>query len=166
MMSPADIARLLAPLQRRVMLAIGRATLRGTSAGGGLQRVQASLLPGETRGEVEHLQPYGFTSRPQPGAEALVVHVGGDRGHPVCVIVDDPRARPGDLAAGEVCVYGPRPGQRIRLKADGTIEIEASTLRVVGDVQVTGDVVAGTVSLRGHRHGGVQAGGSQTGAPS
>jgi len=172
-MSPADISRLLAPLHRRVMLAIGRATLRGTSAGGGLQRVSATLTAEETRGGVEHLQPYGLASRARAGAEALIVCVGGDRGHPVCVVADDPRGRPADLAEGEVCVYGPRQGQRLWLRADGSVEIEATTIllqpsvrvRVDGDVEVTGDVVAGGVSLRGHRHGGVAAGGGLTGPP-
>jgi phage gp45-like len=171
-MTPPDLTRLLDPLRRRVMLLVARATLRGTSAGPGLQRVQASMLPGETRDEVEHVQPYGLTSRPLGGAEAVLVCVGGERGHPVCVVADDPRLRPGDLAAGEVCVYGPA-GQRVWLRTDGSVEIIGTTivvkpsvkLRVEGQVEVTGDVVAGTVSLRNHRHGGITPGGSQTGLP-
>lgn len=172
-MNASDIARVLAPLHRRVMLAIGRATLRSTSAGGGVQRISATLTADEQRGEIEHLQPYGLASRARAGAEALIVCVGGDRGHPVCVVADDPRGRPSDLADGEVCVYGPRPGQRVWLRADGSVQVEATTIllkpsvkvRVEGDVEVTGDVVAGTVSLRTHRHGGVAAGGALSGVP-
>lgn len=34
-----------------------------------------------------------------------------------------------------------------------------------GNIELTGDVVAGGISLRGHTHGGVQPGGGNTGAP-
>lgn len=39
----------------------------------------------------------------------------------------------------------------------------ASTMS--GTMRTTGDVVAGTISLTGHKHGGVQTGGGQTGVP-
>lgn len=45
------------------------------------------------------------------------------------------------------------------------------TASIIGDVNVTGtltatvDVVGGGKSLKGHKHGGVQAGGAQTGTP-
>ena len=39
-----------------------------------------------------------------PGADALVLAVGGIRQHPI-VMVDDRRHRVKDLAEGEVCVY-------------------------------------------------------------
>lgn len=54
----------------------------------------------------------------------------------------------------------------------GTATITASGgITVNGDVQVNGkltasdDVLAGSISLKGHTHGGVQSGGSSTGAP-
>lgn len=36
---------------------------------------------------------------------------------------------------------------------------------VQGKIEATGDVKAGTISLKTHKHGGVQSGGSQTGTP-
>jgi phage baseplate assembly protein gpV len=38
-------------------------------------------------------------------------------------------------------------------------------IQVNGKINTTGDVVAGTVSLKTHKHGGVASGGSQTGTP-
>lgn len=58
---------------------------------------------------------------------------------------------------------------RLRLKADGTVEIVsggvtiASDLTVQGTVTASGDVVGGGISLQNHTHGGVQGGGSNTG---
>jgi phage gp45-like len=155
-----------------MMLAIGRAVLRAVDDAGDLQRLQLSLLSEETRDEVERLQSYGFTAVPIPGAEAIVVSVGGNRDNPVAIAVDDRRFRPTGLLPGEVCVYSRRSDQRITLKADGTILVQAPKLRIEapeveidGAVSVTGDVTAGGVSLRTHRHGGVTTGAAQTGVP-
>lgn len=172
-MNIRDLERAIAPLHRRVMLAIGRAVLRQADDAGGAQRLQVSLLAGETRGEVERFQDYGFSSHPIAGAEAVVVSVGGNRDNPVAVVVADRRSRPQGLAAGEVCIHSHIAGQRITLKADGSIliqsaakvRLEAPTVEVVGAVTVTGDVVAGGISLRTHTHPGVTTGGGSTGAP-
>lgn len=58
------------------------------------------------------------------------------------------------------------------LPAGGTAVIDAAggvtirgDLTIEGAVTVTDDVTAGGISLKNHKHGGVQAGGSQTGAP-
>jgi phage gp45-like len=170
--SPGEIARLLDPVRRRVLLAIGRALLRGVDDAGGLQRMQVSLLGPETRDAVERVQPYGLTSVPLVGAEAVVVCVGGNRDHPVVVACDDPRLRPSGLQPGEVCVYGPE-GQRILMKGDGTIEIEATRLvirptdrvRIEGLLEVTGDVTSGGISLQHHAHTGVEPGSGTSGPP-
>lgn len=160
-----DFHRLLEPLHRRIMLMVGRAVLRAAAADGGLQ---VTLLADETRAGVEHVQPYGLSTRPLGGAEAIIFSVGGNRDHPLAVVVDDPRHRPAGLAAGEVCLHAAQPAeQHIILRADGTIHIQA-TAGVTIDaptVEVTGDVVADGISLRQHTHGGVEAGGGSTGAP-
>lgn len=62
----------------------------------------------------------------------------------------------------------------IHLNDNGTIEItngsatismSGSTIAITGDLTVTGDVTAGTVSLKTHVHSGVQSGSSNTGTP-
>jgi phage baseplate assembly protein V len=60
----------------------------------------------------------------------------------------------------------------VTLPAGGTATIDApGGMTVNGDVTVNGtvtattDVVGGGKSLKGHKHGGVQAGGAQTGTP-
>jgi phage baseplate assembly protein gpV len=59
----------------------------------------------------------------------------------------------------------------IELKQGGSVNITTPLLTVNGDVQVhgaissTGDQVANGISQTGHKHGGVQSGGSSTGGP-
>lgn len=58
------------------------------------------------------------------------------------------------------------PEQYIRFKADGDVEIKpAAKVFILGDIEATGDVKAGTISLRDHVHSGVTAGSDPTGPP-
>jgi phage baseplate assembly protein V len=104
------------------MLMVGRGTLNLTQDGEGQQRMQVALLDGEVRDGVDRVQPYGLSSHPAPGGTAIVVCLGGNRDHPVVIAVDEPRARPTGLAAGEVVVWSAR-GQRILLREDEGLEI-------------------------------------------
>jgi phage baseplate assembly protein V len=104
------------------MLMVGRGTVNLTDDGQGQQRMQVSLLAGETRDQVDRIQPYGLSSHPAPGGTAIVVCLGGSRDHPVCIAVDEPRARPTGLAAGEVVLWSAH-GQRVLLREDRGLEI-------------------------------------------
>lgn len=46
-----------------------------------------------------------------------------------------------------------------------TLEVIATHATFSGDMTVTGNVTGGGISLTGHRHGGVQTGGGNTGTP-
>lgn len=50
------------------------------------------------------------------------------------------------------------------LQFDGSI-VNLAGATYTGNIQTTGDVVAGTIGLKTHRHGGVTTGGGQTGTP-
>lgn len=56
-------------------------------------------------------------------------------------------------------------GQTLTVSADGGATITAPTVQVNGDVHVSGDVVAGSVSLKNHTHGGVQGGSAHSAKP-
>lgn len=210
--------RLLSPLWRRLRLLISRGVVRRSAAGRGMQRLQLDLLRGEAR-EVEHMEPYGYTSRPLNGAEVVGAAVGGARGHFLALVASDRRHRRRGLEQGEVCLYTDEgdeihmrrgrviavtAGSRVHVTAPevradcDTAEVNASTsvtldtpqtlitgdltvqglitgqgglaisgghgASVDGDLDTTGDVTAGGISLQGHVHGGVQSGGSTTGA--
>lgn len=76
--------------------------------------MDVSLIAGEPKAGVEHLEPYGFTSRANSGAEAVVLFPDGDRSHAVVVTVSDRRYRLKGLQTGEVAVYDDQ-GQSVTL---------------------------------------------------
>lgn len=87
-----------------------------------LQLVQLGVLEDEDVDDGEHFQPYGFSSVPLVGAEAVVVFPGGDRGHPLVVAVSDRRYRPTGGQPGEVTVYN-HTGAKVRITKDGDLEL-------------------------------------------
>lgn len=104
----------------RIAGMISRATVKAT------KEAAARVVQYLGRGGVddaEHLEPYGLTSRPKPGAEAVVVHVGADASAPVVIVVADRRYRLTSLQPGEVALHDDQ-GQRVTLYRD-RIEVEA-----------------------------------------
>lgn len=135
MLERRDVARLIKPLADRVALAIGRAVLRLVAEAPGVQLVQVEALAGEVIDRAEHLQAYGFASHPLPGAEAVLVAVGGARNHPLVIVIADRRHRP-PLEAGETILHDDQ-GQtvhmardRILIKTDKLLRIEAKEVEI------------------------------------
>jgi len=137
-----------------------------------LQLLQIGVLAGETvEGDegAEHFQPYGFTSVPLIGAEAVVVFPNGDRGHPLVVATSDRRYRPTGSQPGEVTVYN-NTGAKVTLTKDGDILVEPASGRQVFVQQggaaeplaLKSDVQAIVDAHNGHTHvvAGVLAGSS------
>lgn len=102
------------------MLCIGRAVLNAVYDDGKVQLVQASMLEGEVRDKMERMTEYGFTSVPLPGAQAVAVFVGGERGHGVVVATGDSRYRMKALQSGEVAIYDDQ-GQSVHLTRAGIV---------------------------------------------
>ena len=173
-----DLQRLLAPLRRRIALLASRGFVLLDYEGEGLRRLQVGLLAGETRDQVEHIEPYGFTSRPHPGAEVVVVALGGQRDHCLVLQAADRRYRLRTLEKGEVALYTDegssiilRRGGVIAIKAQGGLELEGD-LHVSGEITATGDVADGAGSLQAfrdiynlHSHQEHGDGGGVTGPP-
>ena len=128
------VERLMLPLKRRVLLMIGRAVLTLVNDQLQMQSVQVEGLSGETLDGVERFQQYGFTSHPHPGAEVLLLSLGGMRQHPVAAAIDDRRYRVKDLEQGEVCFYTDEnevdEPHRVTLRRDRLIELKAQTIRL------------------------------------
>jgi phage gp45-like len=120
------------------------------------QVVDVQILPGVVRSGVRVLQPFGFASSPvADGAVVMLIQVGGDPANLAALPATRPGRRFGNLAAGETVVYG-EAGQRIAMRADGSVEvlsatevritcavhvqITAPTVGVTGDLVVSGDI--------------------------
>ena len=156
----SDLSRLLAPLARRLSNLLARGTVVASTAATKMQTLQLKLLADEMKDGVEHFEPYGFTSRPLPGAEVLAVFMDGDRSHGVVVVAADRRYRLRTLAPGEVAIHD-HLGNHVHFKADGSLAILATGgVAITGNLTVSGtingaiDVIGGGKSLKGHTHTG------------
>ena len=158
---------------------LARGVVALASSASKLQSLQLRLLAGEVKDGVEHLEPYGFTTCPQSGAEALAGFIGGDRSHGVVIMVSDRRFRVQGLKPGEVAIYTDE-GDRVHFKRDRVIDIETVTLNVkasesvnfdtpvittTGRIESAGDQIAGGISQMKHEHDGVKKGDEVSGPP-
>ncbi len=155
-----DLRRVLQPVTTRIANLLGRGVITGVDDARKVQELQISGLPGETRDEIEHFQPYGFTSNPPKGLAVLVAWFNGRRDHGVALGVGDGRYRIKNLASGEVAIYA-QAGQTIIMKANGDIEMAPKAgqkVKISADVDVTGtltassDVITNGKSLKTHVH--------------
>ncbi len=144
------LRRALAPMTDRIRGMIARATISAVDDAPQVQAVQIEVLADEVQDGVESLHDYGFTSHPKPGAEAIVVYVGGTRSHGIVLKIEDRRYRLKALAEGEVAIFDDQ-GQKIHLKRDGIaiespfkVTIDAPEVEVTAD---TVDVTADTVTV-------------------
>jgi len=130
------IRKILAPIERRVKAAVGRAIITAINDGAPLQQLQMTVMADEIVDGADRVQHYGFTSVPQAGAEGVVVFIGGDRGHGVVIAVDDRRFRLTGLQNGEVALYTDE-GDKIHFKRGHIIDIETQNLTITATRQVT-----------------------------
>lgn len=163
-----NIPKAVKPLADRIsnMLARGVVTLANST--GKMQALQVALLADESKDTVEHFEAFGYTSNPMPGAEVFVVFVEGDRSHGVVLAATDRRYRPQDLLSGESAVYNAH-SMSITLTKEGIVIAGGDKpISISGSPTVTvtgGDVIADGISLKTHKHGGVQSGAAQTDVP-
>lgn len=124
--------RFIAPIKRRLSLAVVRALLDTTDDGGVLQVVQ--VIPGddEVVEDVEVMHPYGFTSHAPKGSPVLMLAPNGN--HELAVALVGWKAdRPAGLEEGEVALAHEN-GNKVVLKNNGDIEIgEADFLKLINE---------------------------------
>lgn len=184
-----EFAKLLGPYARRLGNLVGRGVVSAVKSTSKMQTLQLRLMADEAKDNVEHFEPFGFTSKPLAGAEHLTLFLDGDRSHGVTVVVADRRYRLTTLADGEVALHDAY-GNKVHLKADGTLDVIAAAkvqissplVTISGNLQVGGTITAGATvtapnvvgttnvifggkSGIAHTHAGVQTGSGSTGAP-
>lgn len=149
-----QIETLLKPLATRITNGVARAVVELANDGPKLQLLQVGVLAGETIDSAEHFQPYGFSSIPLGGAEAVLIFAGSDRSHPIVVAVSDRRYRPTGGEPGEVTVYN-HTGAKITMTKDGDIEVQPAAGREVyiRDAGGVADRLVKKSEHDGHTHG-------------
>lgn len=147
---------------------ISRCTVALANAAGKLQALQIRMLADEVKDSVEHMEPYGFTSCPHPGAEGITVFPGGDRSHGVVVVIADRRFRLKGLAPGEVALYTDE-GDALHFQRGRVLLIESGTIQMRATTEV--DIQSPSLKHNGknigstHAHGGVATGSASTSVP-
>lgn len=154
-------------LFRRVMNAMGLARVTASDDSGATQRLQLDFGAGEVQDNRFRLSEWGFASRPLPGADAVVVFLGGDRSSGLVIATGDRRYRI-HLEAGEVAIHDDL-GHAVKLGRAG-IHFNGGGHNITIDnapqiIATGGDILADTVSLKNHVHTGVQPGAGLSGAP-
>lgn len=143
-----------------------------------LQSLQLRITAGEAKDDMEHFEPYGFTSCPLEGAEALTAFI-GDRSHGVVLVVSDRRFRLQALKPGEVALHTDegdflhfKRGRVLEVKtatfkisADTAVEFDTPVIRTTGRIESEGDQVAAGISQVEHVHDGVLRGVGSTNKP-
>lgn len=99
---------------------ISRAVITVVDSARKCQSVGVKMIAGDQKQYVEHLEPYGFTSAAQNGAEGVALFPAGDRSHGVVVVVADRRYRLKGLKRGEVALYDDQ-GQSVVLTRSGIV---------------------------------------------
>lgn len=135
-----QLRQLLQPLRQRVASLVARGVVKLVNDVKKLQLVQLGVVAGEAVDDVEHHQPYGFSSVPLAGAEAVLV---GDRSRPMAVVISDRRYRPVGGEAGEVCIYTDE-GDLIKLGRGHIISLATS-----GQVRL-GSAAAAESAIKGN----------------
>lgn len=130
--------RWFAPHKRRIQGMVARAVIGLVDDTLKAQGLQLSVLAGEVQDGVERFQDYGYTSVPHPGAEAVVVYVGGLRSHGIVVACEDRRYRLKGLEVGEVALYDDL-GQAVILKRDGIRVVSPTKVVVEAPIVALGD---------------------------
>lgn len=158
-------------MQQQILGLIERAVVNNMDPSGKCQSVDMALIAGEQKGGVEHIEPYGLTSRAHVGAEAIVLFPDGDRSHAVTMVVSDRRYRLKGLQSGEVALYDDQ-GQSVTLTREGIVVNgagkplifrNAPKARFEMDIEATGQITdrcdgdglsmaAMRVAYNGHQH--------------
>ena len=124
-------------LARKIINLLSRATVRAKSPGRKMRTLQTEHWAGDVREDVEHFEPYGFTSEPHLGAEVIAGSLSGDRSHTIAIIVADRRYRVKGLKDGEVCFYDDL-GKVVFFKRDELlIDAKDSPIQIISSSKVT-----------------------------
>jgi phage baseplate assembly protein V len=147
-------------------LMILRAVVTAVDDSQGLQRVSVLTRNGVALDAVEVFEPYGLTARLIPGAEGVLLRIGGDRSHPLFICGTDRRVRPRPHDHGEVTVYSDE-GDKIEFLRGKILRVTAQTKVVLNCPLVeipNGDLVVQGISFLQHVHAENDEGGP-TGVP-
>lgn len=113
----------------------------------GADKVQVRVLDEEPLGNIDRVEPYGFSYRPKPGCQAYLVFPQGDRSYGIALVIGDKQYQM-DLQEGEVALHDDE-GNWVLIKRGGTIHVKAATevfseaplFKTSADAEIGGNLV-------------------------
>lgn len=126
----------------RMHNAVKRTTVEDTNEDPLFRESTLSLYAQEKQKEIEHMEPYGFTSRVkkptgqkpnQQKAEGLMIFTGGNRSHGVLVVAGDRRYRMRALKEGELALFDDQ-GQQVHFTRDGIVTSAPKGKKIVAQI--------------------------------
>lgn len=115
----------LRQLARQIRLMWNRTPIRRVSYSGKIRYLQLQTEGGQPLNNIEHLEPYGFTSHPFADAEGITLAFNGDTSHTVTMLVADQRYRL-VVNEGDVAIYT-HHGDKVHIKhEEREIDIDAA----------------------------------------
>jgi phage baseplate assembly protein V len=146
-----DFKRLIAPLQKKIFLLLGRGIIKAVNNSDGTQKIQVVVLNGETITDLERFQNYGFESYPLTDSQAAILFMNGNRDNGIAVVAHDRRYRPKNLAEGDASMYTSEDSggsHRIHLKkADKSIDVKGDKINRTGANEIND--LSNTVNITG-----------------
>lgn len=146
-----ELNKYLRPFFARIQMMITKGTLESVNDIDEIQLVKVSSLEGEVQENVERVQPYGLSTNPPVDSETMIACIGGNKDHPVAIVVDNGATRKKELEPGEVALYD-HLGTFIYLTKDGDIHIKPNSenFRLEGNQATTGTIDAdGNITSKG-----------------
>ena len=143
-------------LTGRLQTLLRRGLLTRVKYADNVRLIQVKTTAGQPLDDIEHIEPFGFTSHPKAGAEAVVLAFGGNSSHTIGLVVGDRRFRM-VIDEGDVAVYNSN-ADYLHLKANGEailksstkVTVDSPTVDMTGALNVTGAVsMASTLAVNG-----------------
>ena len=106
------------------MMRLIRSILAGVVEGK-IKRFAGTGRPGESFADREYFQHYGFSSRPMPGAEGILLKQGNN----IILVASDDRRYRISLGEGEVALYTDE-GDHIHMKRGNLVDVKTNVLKV------------------------------------
>jgi len=141
------INKVVAPIKRRIMLAIARGIIKSVTDTTNLQQMKIDVLADETIDKLDRVQNYGFTSVPKAGAEAVILFLGGNRDHGVVIATDDRATRLKSLSPGDAAIYTTSGAKLVLKDATQNFEIDLNKIRITNGSNELIDVLSDTIQF-------------------
>ncbi len=130
----------------KIVNLIRLAVVSRVGVGGGQFPVQQLTYNGKT-GDSMIVYPFGIHANAPADSLAIMFSINAQTESRAAIVMSN--ARP-ELEPGEVAMYHPGTGSIVKMSADGSVKITATTIELDGDVTISGGAeISGNLTVSG-----------------